>query len=499
MTEDISEQSDFDLLDVVRARSSGRSAICLETKKDLGEKPQSLSQQTTSAISDVSIGICASNIASDTSMNEDDNSQLKAPAPPGLRRQHPVPSESTPGAHFCGGVNSPPLPVNEYDSLDQSRDPEAQLDRIRDPIEAGTEDNSGLAVAHQVEAEDNVGALPRAETFDQETIDRKRMIRNRKAITFFFLAAVAAVILVGTLVLALWSESNTLLPESNTPTNAPEEPPDALTIAPTSIELYLLSLMPNVTLDSMKNILSPQARAFQWLLNDTAVNQVMPEARIKQRYSLVTLYFATGGDDWVVKDNWLSHQVHECEWWNRDAFGRKDVFETMFPPYLQEFFPPTEPPPPRCDINSLYNNLWLDANDLHGTLPDELMLLTTMRTVSFGMNGNLEGPIPSSVGQLSLLEGLMTFGMKNAGQVPSEVGALSNLRALILYNGHEGSLPTEIWQLSKLSTFATRGPNTQLSGYVPTEIGLLTHLRWLDHAKSQGRVASACLPDVLLL
>jgi len=252
------------------------------------------------------------------------------------------------------------------------------------------------------------------------------------------------------------------------------------TQAPSSLQGHVLSLLPDKTLHSLDEEGSPQARAFDWLMEDMEHNPGYYEGQIQQRFAMASLYFATGGETWNSNAHWLSHDVHECSWFQQTDFASKTFGELIYPGYLAEFFP-SEGPTPRCNANGLIVNLWLDANNLVGSLPVELYMLTALKAMAFGFNPGLYGSIASEIGRLTSLEAIINMNLmeKGGGVVPSEIGLLTGLRGLGLYNsGHTGQIPTEIWQLRNLSTLVLGSTNQQPAGSIPSDVGLISNLRW---------------------
>ena len=150
----------------------------------------------------------------------------------------------------------------------------------------------------------------------------------------------------------------------------------------------------------------------------------------------------------------------------------------LYPGLLEGFFPTMDPTPTTCNEDGLFQHLWLDQNNLDGKLPEELYMLTFLRSLSFGAN-RLQGTISSLVGQLTALEGLVIKKLENAGRIPTEMGLLTNLRALVLDNNdHQGYFPTELWQLTNLETIYL-GRNPKLKGMIPYQINTTSNLRWL--------------------
>ena len=112
-----------------------------------------------------------------------------------------------------------------------------------------------------------------------------------------------------------------------TRTEAPSaQPTTAPTVAATDIVVLDLpeSTLKAITMDKT----SPQALAYQWLLDDPQWPQY-EQGRLLQRFVLATLYFSTNAptrdqSHWKIDKNWLSLEHHECSWGYR---GEKDVIE----------------------------------------------------------------------------------------------------------------------------------------------------------------------------
>lgn len=132
---------------------------------------------------------------------------------------------------------------------------------------------------------------------------------------------------------------------------------------------------------------SPQNRALRWItdVDEAALDETNPP-RIKQRYILAVLYFATNGDSWSNNFNWLSKD-HECDWNGvgydkiNDAEAEQGVF---------------------CSDEKVAVEIFIISNNMSGNLPEELGGLYQVYSVSFWTN-EITGPIPKSLGRLSLL------------------------------------------------------------------------------------------------
>lgn len=339
-----------------------------------------------------------------------------------------------------------------------------------------------VPVANPVDDPD-VENLPRAQL--DESRDTNLRDTSTKKRNIAYIACFGSFILVLILILALalsGNSGNTTDVNSTTSTHSPTQ-------SPTSELSFLYSALQlsSETIRLIEQVPgSDQAVALDWMVEDlTRSPQLLDDPRrSRQRFGLAALYFATNGKEWHQNENWLSHDLHECDWYNRPDFALASIFSAFIPGHLKGFFPTTSGNvsilPPPCNIDGLYENLWLDQNNLIGTIPDELYpMLPHLRTLSLGLNG-LQGPISTKIGQLRQLEGVFVYGQQAAGAIPSEIGLLTNMRFLCLVqNDHTGQIPSELWGLSKLDTLSLNF-NPQLRGTLPSSsFGDLTDLRFL--------------------
>ena len=150
---------------------------------------------------------------------------------------------------------------------------------------------------------------------------------------------------------------------------------------------------------------------------------------LADRAVLETLYHATDGPNWATNDNWLSDQPL----WDWHGVGINQEGRVI--------------------------GLWLDNNQLSGSIPSEL-------------------------GKLTKLEWLYLWGNQLSGNIPSELGNLTNLKTLSLdSNQLSGSIPPELGNLTKLESLSLWG--NELSGNIPSELGNLTNLTWLSLSHNQ--------------
>jgi Leucine-rich repeat (LRR) protein len=426
------------------------------------------------------------------------------PEEPNLQRSLAQRTPGLIGAHAVRGINY----VEDASEVSYTSDRRANNGAAEHASEAGYTNNGAaenLVVANPVQDIDveNPRDLPQAESLDADVDSeaRKAAARIKELKTYALLAVISViglvVIFVAVFITRTQESDVEVNPDESGPTSSPSQ---ATSQAPTSVEQYYLSLFPEETASVITEVTeSPQSNAFQWLMKDVSF-AVRSDDKIKQRFALATLYYATKGDtSWVAKNNWLSHSAEVCEWEIMADFGEKGTLSAHFEGFLSEMFPPTEPTPTTCGENGLIQHLWLDQNSLQGTVPAELYMLTSLKTLSLGSN-RLVGSISSHIGQLSLLEGWSSNAQESTGTVPTEVGLLTNLKAFILLrNDFQGPLPTEIWQLTNLETISW-GANRNLTGTIPSEIGALSRLRWLglSGCAFSGKLEVPFCPSMML-
>lgn len=381
--------------------------------------------------------------------------------------------------------------------------------------------SDGLAVARTVEEGDQAPPqdldLPRAAFQEEETRRRSNDgLQDSKKSPILKMCPLMAVVAIIALVIIVVSFSGKKDKETPAPVSL-LSPTSAPSAAPVSVVSYLYSLLPDYTVRRIDiDPTSPQAIAFEWLTNDTEINDYsnLSPQRIIQRYSLATFYLASGGDQWNNNAGWLNHTLHECYWYNNPEFALKSIFSAahIMPGFFTEFYPPTEPQPSICNPDGIYEHLWLDNNGLVGSspIPLELYLLTSLVTISVGLNG-LQGPISTHIGQMTNLEGFLVTlpggEPGRSGELPSEFGLLPKLKGLSISNsGFHGSIPTQLGLLTNLQTIlfgrnsfhgalpdVTLFPKlrwividgSDMTGTIPTEIGTVSTLEWLALGRNQ--------------
>ena len=169
--------------------------------------------------------------------------------------------------------------------------------------------------------------------------------------------------------------------------------------------------------------------------------------------ALIALYESTDGDNWVSNQNWLSN----------------DPIGTWYGVITDE--------------NDRVIDLDLSENELNGTIPSELGNLIYLEYLYLSEN-QLSGTIPSALGILSNLIELSLRSNELTGTIPPELGRLANLEALYLWDNElSGTIPTELGNLTNLEWLSFT--ENRLSGPIPPKLDKLTNLKALYLGKNE--------------
>eukprot|EP00980_Cylindrotheca_fusiformis_P003050 scaffold713_cov131-Cylindrotheca_fusiformis.AAC.8 len=292
--------------------------------------------------------------------------------------------------------------------------------------------------------------------------DTQRCKIPRKA-RFGLIALLAiAVIAVAAGVLLSKGSDNEVSISTSDPTSDPTS--DSL-----DMELLAKFVLPGVRISDL-NETAPQFRALEWLAYEDPRNFSVEEdaTEILELYSLATLYYALGGEDygfcWLyVPGPELLNSSYHCDWCSI-----------------------------KCDETGLVDNIDFYSDGMRGTLPPEIGNFRNARAMKFHISG-LKGSVPAEIGNLRQLTSLDLSYNQLSGSIPSEIEniygnsntftfvtiAFRQLTYLDLsYNSFSGTVPNEIGNLQQLIYLDLYG-NT-FFGTIPSEIGKLQQLVYLD-------------------
>ena len=148
--------------------------------------------------------------------------------------------------------------------------------------------------------------------------------------------------------------------------------------------------------------------------------------------------------------------------------------------------------PDELGMLTALRTLSLSDNRLRGLIPDELGALVNLRQLSLDSN-ELSGVIPDELGMLTALRTLSLSDNRLRGLIPDELGALVNLRQLSLdSNELSGMMPATLGELVRLTTLALN--DNMLVGAIPAE---LTDIYNLEDLKLAGNRLDGCIPPAL--
>ena len=141
--------------------------------------------------------------------------------------------------------------------------------------------------------------------------------------------------------------------------------------------------------------------------------------------------------------------------------------------------------------NGRVRSLDLNNNQLTGTIPTELALLTGLEWLGLPRN-QFTGSIPAELENLTNLRVLGLDGNQLTGQIPLQLTNLTNLQWLALDDNQiSGIIPSELGDLTQLGHLSLGG--NQLSGPIPSQLGELS----LNELWVQGNQLSGEIPTTL--
>jgi len=248
---------------------------------------------------------------------------------------------------------------------------------------------------------------------------------------------------------------------------------------------------------------TPEGKCRDWMINSDVAINVDEEQRVQQRYIMCVLHFATNGDFWNKKSNWLNAERSECDWYGitcdneNNRIKRIDLSENNITGTLPN------------EIASLSNLVTLNMSydDISGTIPEEFFdLLGELKKLDMQEN-QISGTIPASKSRLRFLDlgnnsltgsfpffpnaEILNFDKNNLTSIDDRYStsapSLKKFRGY--HNMFSGPLPT-IWNLPNLIELDL-GYNFW-SGTVPQDLWNLPSLKSLilDHCNLTGPLPS---------
>jgi len=183
-----------------------------------------------------------------------------------------------------------------------------------------------------------------------------------------------------------------------------------------------------------------RVQALEWLVDDFShdvenANEMLdyyPEWKMKQRYILALLYFATNGPEWHAQIGFLS-DADECNWSGaipRYQGNKMDIynsFKTRMDESLKASY--TNRGRLTCNLDGRVETISIGVNNLVGTMPEELSELRESLVKLGLMRNSLTSTIPSSFAELKNLETLNLMENCLTGTIPEDLPSrLTKLR-----------------------------------------------------------------------
>jgi hypothetical protein len=201
-------------------------------------------------------------------------------------------------------------------------------------------------------------------------------------------------------------------------TPSPTSETAAPTPTPTSERFASLKeLIKSVSFDggaALSDPLSPQYKALKWLDGNEELEESSIQKTI-QRYALAVFYYSTSGETWTKSYGWLTGQ-DECTWFSSAAN-------------------------PVCDESGVFLRLQLTDNNLAGSVPSELALLSDSLLALGFMN---DEKVTGTLGLLKNVESFIFQSTALSGTIPTELGRLK-------MKSDKLALPFLLWGISCLA------------------------------------------------
>jgi Leucine-rich repeat (LRR) protein len=245
---------------------------------------------------------------------------------------------------------------------------------------------------------------------------------------------------------------------------------------------------------------SPQWKAAAWMA-DAAAAASQDSSRIqvpledtsyyRERYALVTFYYALKGPAWRFDMGWLT-DLDVCDW-GRDVSGKTT-------PLIRVGIDCECQAGIACYPNTV-KRLYLPTFQLAGTIPNEIGLLTDLEI--FDLHGNsVTGSIPVTFEKLTGLRKLILSNNGLTGGLPSWLGSLKQLDNLNLgSNQMDGEIPSVNAKMENLVVLNLRqnglhGNINSLEGHEKLEA------IFLDGNRLEGQITNDLLdswPNLVVL
>ncbi|MDD4489494.1 MAG: C10 family peptidase [Paludibacter sp.] len=142
------------------------------------------------------------------------------------------------------------------------------------------------------------------------------------------------------------------------------------------------------------------------------------------------------------------------------------------------------------DIGNLTELESLTLNQLQGSIPSSIGNLKKLKYLTI-WSGNLSGSIPPEIGNLENLSSLQIEDNQLTGSIPATIGDLGNLTTLDLRANQFTAIEDGEWKNTKLKSLSLN--DNQIEGKIPVSFKNFTELDWLELQNNK----ITALPDEL--
>ncbi|CAJ1963827.1 unnamed protein product [Cylindrotheca closterium] len=239
---------------------------------------------------------------------------------------------------------------------------------------------------------------------------------------------------------------------------------------------------------------TPQYQALDWLIRDPNFDSYN-SARLLQRWTLATFALGLKDADWENANLAIGRSGQPTQ------LALPEALSSSWVQYTNEctWFFTQQGNDALCNDQGLYQRIDLRSQNLAGTIPTELALLSNHLAFIFLYDNEFHGTIPTELALLSKLERLELTRNDLTGSLPTQLGRLSQLVFLGLgVNDLSGPLPSEMGKLTILRTIGLE--RNRFSSTIPNEWGKMVEARLLNLDRNQlsGTVPSSLWHMTLL-
>ena len=259
---------------------------------------------------------------------------------------------------------------------------------------------------------------------------------------------------------------------------------------------------------------SPQHAALVWLYN--SADDTLSNEQTVLRWILASFYYGLNGDNWLRKKGWLSTNNSECDWFGiscvdglisqisleenrmvgeivpeivlfKDSLSHLSLGNNYDTPE-KEWNKIVMPLPSFLGDLSILTYLNLEGVGLTSNIPSTLFSQWSQLESLYMNSNDITGTLPDSIASLKSIKVLWMGGNNLDGSIISEIGQLTTLVDLSLESnfredtagkrGFVSALPASLAQLTKLEILDVS--DNALSGTIPPQLGDLISLRSLD-------------------